>query len=548
MTEIDEKEILSRLEAVAQLKPDPARAAARIDHIRRTLTARPPTDIPPTPSIFQTIAGSRALRFAAAAVVLAGVSLSVYLTRPGKTTPITCFTLLSRACAAEQAIFAGENIVHIVNTITVHPPTAQSPLAERLDQLNLTRGQRRYLQTVNSWLDFNWMPIYSLAADGQFRFHELKLSPGADQPYVITDQAWYDAPTGRFIRLLETAGKIIFANSYDGRSVYFSEPHPDGSVHLLSERITSDFITPQNPARFLGITAGLQSFVEQDDYPPITEVTEGTLEDGLPLRIYKQGFPDLLGDINTYWLFKVRADNGTIAEMEFVQAGAPRLVIRRQSARSVTSAPYSWDLADVRMQTADANSPAADVTPDMWIPDVSLRHMVETAGFDTYIFASTPSWLEEPVISDMADFASPGRRMFCITCQANDGRHIVMYQSQTFNKFFASIIKHARLLYTSANGFKLYGGGPEKWWTEIHLRAGGFTPAEDRTGYALQSPAGTFPSLAVNGRLTNKELETLVDSLVPAAEILDPSPQDLQQRIENLPPGKWQDGNNDPNN
>jgi len=327
MTEMDEKEILSCFGAIAQLKPDPAHAAAHIERVRQILTAQPPTGTPAKMTVLQLITHSGALKFAAAAVVLAGVSLSVYFTRPGdtagKTTPISCLTLLSRACAAEQAIFAGEDIVHIVNTITVYPAAGQSPVAERLDRLNLTPGQRRYLETVNSWLDFNWMPIYSLAADGQFRFHELKLSPGADQTYVITDHTWYDAPTGRFIRLLKTDGKIVFANSYDGHSVCFSEPYADGSVHLLSERITSDFTAPQNPAQFLGITAGLQSCVEQDDYPPISEVTEGTLEDGSPVRIYKQGFADLLGDTNTYWLFKVRGDNGTIAEMEFVQAGAP---------------------------------------------------------------------------------------------------------------------------------------------------------------------------------------------------------------------------------
>ena len=41
-------------------------------------------------------------------------------------------------------------------------------------------------------------------------------------------------------------------------------------------------------------------------------------------------------------------------------------------------------------------------------------------------------------------------------------------------------------------------------------------PAEDRTGYMLQTPEGTYPALAVNGKLSDEELHQLINSLAPA--------------------------------
>jgi len=532
MTEMNNKEILACFETVSNIAPNPEIAARDLERVREKLSELF-SKHPASKGLSIPVIMPSTIAKLAAVLVLAVVLLtSINKLRDSQSTrkPITCFTLLSRACAAEQTVFVGKHLVHITNEIIVYPAAKESPVAERLKQLNLSDGQRRYIETVSSWLDFNWMPICSLKADGQFRFHELKLSRDIDRPYTITDQAWYDSATGRFARVMETGEKVIFANSYDGQAVYFSQRTTDGALSLLSERIKENFNPPQNPAEFLGITAGLRSSLENDDYAAISEITDGTLEDGTPVKIYKQGFADLLGDINTYWLFKVRLDDGTIAEMEFVTAGSTQLVIRRVAAKSIKESPYSWDLAEIKGRIGKSgDNPIVDVGPDVWIPEVSLQHMVDTAGFETYIFASIPSWLSEPVISDAADFASPGRRMFGITYKASDNRHIIIFQSHTFNTFFASVVKHAHLIYSSSNGFKLWSGGPEKWWTELHLNSAGFTPAEDRTGYLLQSPAGTFPSLAINGRLTENELRQLVDSLVPARKLLELSSEELKK-------------------
>ena len=119
---------------------------------------------------------------------------------------------------------------------------------------------------------------------------------------------------------------------------------------------------------------------------------------------------------------------------------------------------------------------------------------------------------------DCLDLPSPPNRMFFIIHHASDGRDMVLVQAETYNKMMGRFFQQGRLAYTSPNGFKVWAGGPEKWWTQIVLSSAQLVPTEDRSGYGLESPAGTFPSLAINGQLTEEELHALVDSLIPAKE------------------------------
>jgi hypothetical protein len=97
-----------------------------------------------------------------------------------------------------------------------------------------------------------------------------------------------------------------------------------------------------------------------------------------------------------------------------------------------------------------------------------------------------------------------------------------------------SAVKAGTLAYTSPNGFKVWGGGPQKWYSQILLQsAQSFIkdkPSEDRIGYILESPAGTFPALAVNGPVTDEELHKLVDSLMPAKDYLKSHPDQGQAK------------------
>ncbi len=151
----------------------------------------------------------------------------------------------------------------------------------------------------------------------------------------------------------------------------------------------------------------------------------------------------------------------------------------------------------------------------------------QRATSGTYVFSVKPSWTGEVQRMEQGDPASFGRRMVILAARAADGRHVVLVQSPTYNRMFRPRVRQGGVLvYTSPNGFKVWGGGPQQWYAGILLRSARATikdpPAEARIGYVLESPAGTFPALAVNGPMTDEELHRLADSLVPAQE--DPRP------------------------
>jgi hypothetical protein len=160
----------------------------------------------------------------------------------------------------------------------------------------------------------------------------------------------------------------------------------------------------------------------------------------------------------------------------------------------------------------------------MIVQNVSVQHMVDRAKFETYVFSTKPAWTGAVEITDCIDPASPGGRMFIMTARADDHRHLVLVQSPTYNAMLGQFVKAGQVVYTSPNGFKVWGGGPQKWYSQILLQsAQAFIkdpPSEDRIGYVLESPAGTFPALAINGPVSDEELRKLVDSLMPAKDYL----------------------------
>ena len=149
-------------------------------------------------------------------------------------------------------------------------------------------------------------------------------------------------------------------------------------------------------------------------------------------------------------------------------------------------------------------------------PDVSVRQMLEKAKFETYTFSANPPWTSQSQITDLNIL---GDHTFISAYRANNSRHVVLTQSKTCKKKLGHKIRKGRLIYTSPNGFKVWVGGPKKCYSGTVLRSARCfikdPPADDRTGYALESPTGAVLILAVNGPLTNEELHRLIDSLVP---------------------------------
>jgi hypothetical protein len=328
---------------------------------------------------------------------------------------------------------------------------------------------------------------------------------------------------------METNDKVIFANSYDGEFVNLTETTLDGKVQLKSDAVSANFKAPENPAEFLGITAGVrQCLTDKCFTQPVQEVVKDALEDGTQVLVYKVGFPNPWGDLNTYYLFKVRQADEVIAEIEYVYMGKPQIVIRRIVSEQVDKPGYSWNLAELSSKELAGETPSVvTVSSDVAIPNVSVRHMIDKADFETYIFATDPSWTKMRVIIDVVDPMNPPGRMFVILYVAkdNDPRPTMLIQSQTHNKYMSAMFKQVeakgqKLEYKEyANGCKVYKNtGSEAFWTELCFKNSGIEPAKDRSGYIVQTPAGTFPLIAVNGLLTEEELAGLVNSLIPAKD------------------------------
>jgi hypothetical protein len=328
----------------------------------------------------------------------------------------------------------------------------------------------------------------------------------------VADEAWYDGATGRFARVLSTGGKTVFANAYDGEAVYSLQEA--GGVRR--EPVGAGFTAPTSPAEFLGIAAGLTNQVQTGNPDLVEAAGEGTLADGSPVTIVKAGLPDPEGKVSAYWLFRIRRDNNTIAEMEFFIGNESQLVVRRVLTETVPAPRVPWNLEGVSGGAAQDVS----VRPDMVRSDVSIQNMVATADFETYVFSTAPAWAPEQTIVDVLDVASPPQRMFITACRAKDGRHVVLVQSPSYNRMLGPLAKAGRVVYESPNGFKVWSGPRDQWLADILLKSARAwirdESAADRTGYMLESPAGTFPCLAVNGAISEKELHSLVDGLMPA--------------------------------
>jgi hypothetical protein len=273
----------------------------------------------------------------------------------------------------------------------------------------------------------------------------------------------------------------------------------------------------------LGIAAGLPTRIDEKDKHLVSDAGDVSLDDGTKGRQLRVSYPPPSEEIqqNAHVLFTIRSDDNTIARIEFVVDNKPLYEVRRVKTETLDRADVAWDLAGIAESLAkSAPAPSASIVPDMIVRDVSVKHMIEKATFPTYIFQANPSWAGERQITDILDIVSPPNRMFAITYRAGDGRHVVLLQSASYNRMLEPITKIAKVVYTSPSGVKVLSGPQDKWLAGILLQSSQAVIqaplSEERTGYLLQTPDGTFPALAVNGPVTDDELHQLVDSLVPA--------------------------------
>jgi hypothetical protein len=462
-------------------------------------------------------ADGKTLRWGLAVAVAAAVVIAaIYLLGPkpeGRNGPVTlsALGLFAKACAAEELLFTGDAIVHLENEIVVKPT----------DDPN--------------WTKMRWLPITSLEPDGKTRFHQLRLPAEAGQGYTVKDESWFDPASRRFVRLLTVDKTPLFANAYNGKAVYWLE-RSDGSK-VVRREVSEDFKAPKNPGEYLGIAAGLQTSLDAENEAYISDAGTATLADGATARVLKSEIPKPEGDApgpDAYYLFTIREDDSTIAKMEFFAGEESLLAIRRVGRESVDSPGVPWDLAGVEARAKKSPSPVK-ILSDMVVPSVTVGHMIEKAEFETYVFSTDPAWAEPPQITDILDVVSPPKRMFAIAHEAGDGRHVVLIQAHTYNKMLGPMAeKMGNVIYTSPSGIKVLSSSHDKWLAGILLQSArasiGPANSNERTGYLLLTPSGTFPALAVNGQMTDEELHALIDSLVPAREAVKESGSEAGDR------------------
>lgn len=412
---------------------------------------------------------------------------------------LSAITLVSQAAAAEARTFTGQGLVHILNQIIVGP-IVQPELAKLC-----------------------WLPTTVLEETGRLNYSRLSLPSQPGKSYVINDEIWFDPATGHYARVMSERGATVFATAFDGKGLYSFVPAQP--VGITRKAVAGGFKPPKNPAELLGISAGLPFDLARIKEENLKDAGTETLKDGGIVRVLKSAMatPDGKPSDN-YWLFKIRESDQTIAALEWHMGETRLLAIERVRAESLPGQKVAWDLAGlVHKPTAATGQPQASLQKDMLIPDAKIEDMARRASFATYVFATSPPWAPTRTITDVLDPVSPGQRMFIITYLAKDHRHVVLVQSPSYNKLMGPLVKMSKVVYHSPNGFKVVSGPRDPWLAGILLdSARAMThekAAEKRTGYMLESPAGTFPALAINGPVTEAELHQLIDSLVPAKQV-----------------------------
>lgn len=154
---------------------------------------------------------------------------------------------------------------------------------------------------------------------------------------------------------------------------------------------------------------------------------------------------------------------------------------------------------------------------DFGVKTVTPEEAGQTAAIPVYALSNALSWTRKPGLVEFNDPSQPGQKGYVVAAAAPDGRHVAIAQSQS-SLSLRDRIRDGGSLCLEQNGFTVWNGGPEKWYSGIALQgAGGMIPpglSEDRTGYAVETPAGSILIIGVNGALSEAELAELIGALI----------------------------------
>jgi hypothetical protein len=472
------------------------------------------------------------------------------------TSPLTIFSLINTACAAEQTFFTGDSIVHITHEITLYPNADAPDMSAKLDELiesNFTLN--RNLSFMRAWFSSRAsLPVHSLKANGEYQWYTLELTGIGDKASVIQEHIWYDPESGHFVRAFMQEAQLIFAVSYDGAAVYMTEAWDNGKFEIHREPITEKFNLPENPAELLGISASFQCSMDKMNLPPVEEESRQQRPDGTQLRVYKLRWPGT----DAYHLFKVDDDN-TIEQIESVAYGRPIQQIKRISSNTVDAPGFSWNLAELAGQSSPLEPEvvvAEGVTP------VTPQQMADSAQVETYVLGDTPDWIEEQKFVIMSDKASPYGAGYVVFCSTNDGRCAAISQGRTVHQYISGILNMSNQAglrwfpnYVSKNRFKVHDAftlgrivgvailtalsdvtdGTKLLSSDALFKQAGFEPLSFNQVYMLHSPTDTYLNITLNGQFTDVEVRELVENLIPAR--LYQSPDEAKDWYAKIDPG-----------
>ncbi|MHC4580868.1 MAG: hypothetical protein ACYS14_05385, partial [Planctomycetota bacterium] len=489
-----------------------------------------------------------------AAAILLIVGIAIMSWRSPKTqsnnavSSLNFLNLINAACAAEQKLFTGPGIVHIVHEITLYPNADEPDLTERLETLiDSNFLLNRSNQFLKAWFSSHVsLPIHSLKPNGEYTWHTLELTGTGLQKATVQEHIWYDPTSGYFVRAFMQSEKLIFAVSYDGAAVYATDAAGEAKLKVRRQAVTADFSLPENPAEFLGISASFQESMDKLTFPPIQKESREKQADGTTLRVYTLHWRGT----EAYHIFKVDNQDQTIEQIESVAFDKRIQQIERISTDSVDAPGYSWDLAEL----AGTSTPVQpEVVVAEGIRSVTPQQMADAAQVETYVLGSRPRWLVEQRVVVMSDKASPLGARYVVFCPTKDGRCAALCQGRTLHQLISAALDMSNQAglrwfprYVSQNRFKVHDifelgrivgeaivsavpdftDGQRLWWADAMFKQAGFEPLSYHQDFMLHSPTDTYLNISLSGKFSEAEVRELVENLIPAR--LSQSPEEAK--------------------
>jgi len=492
------------LATLAQLQPSQTLSASQELKERimsRALVLTMPIDSRPKTSI--RLPWVWRLALAATAVLFVGLSVPFMsnLLRPSGSGGYSALTLYGRVWAAENARLSGDQVVHVTSRIDVLP-VADAEMAEA-----------------------RWLPLVSPDARGQPRFHLVRLAAAPGQAYSVQANMWFDPREHRFARVFQRDGAVVYADSFDGQSLFAAEPDAQGRIAVTSAPVEREFVAPKDMAALSGRLAAMPPPTADNQNVQVIHAGSTSLSDGssaylLDVRPARR-IPGVKDE--THLRLTVRESDDTIVRSEFYFNDTPVFRIELLAVTRGEDATVGWSLerlGAVAPQAAPGQAVpglATQVLKDAIVQDVSVEKMIASLSFEPYLFSENPAWTKERRITTIM---SSG---VLIAYVADDSRHVVLAQ---LGKRQRPKTDADRLIHTSPSGVSVWSTPNAKRNAMIAFVSSrsmtGAQPAEDCTAYMVDVPGDLTLILAINGTPREGEIEGLADHLVPARQLAKP--------------------------